>query len=134
MKPHEHVGFKRDPQTERWVLFRRAWLQVVLHRHRKSDAPVLHDHAWWNVSVVLRGRGREWRAYGEALGRRLFPGRVIFRRATDLHWLEIPKGGELWTLFITGPAVREWGYKRRDGRWASAKESPDVHDITRFKK
>jgi hypothetical protein len=30
---------------------------------------------------------------------------------TDLHWVEVPKPGETWTLFIRGETEpREWGF------------------------
>ena len=145
--PDEIVGHWSRPQTWRWVLFRRPWLQAVLNRHLRSDAPILHDHEWWNVTIVLRGRAREWltnpgwdegaKPFGRAIlpvFRLLRPGRVIFRRATDCHWLEVPHGEELWTLFITGPKCREFGYRRHDGSWSRWDQSPDIHDLTRFRK
>ena len=98
----------------RWVLLRTPWLQVVVHQILKADPPGLHDHPWWNVSVVLRGKLYENRADDARI---LTPGCVVFRRATDGHKLT-PLGGPVWTLFITGRARRLWGYRRTNpDRW-----------------
>jgi hypothetical protein len=142
--PDEIVGHWSRPQTYRWVLFRRPWGQAVLNRHIRSDAPVLHDHEWPNVTIVLRGRAREWlqnpfydcTSLSDAppLFRHLWPGRIVCRRATDLHWIELAAGEELWTLFITGRKCREFGYRRHDGRWTRWDQSPDVDNLTRFRK
>lgn len=150
--PDEIVGHWSRPQTLRWVLFRCAWFQIVLNKHVRSDVPVLHDHEWDNATLVLRGRGREWirvpapleyapvdlavhlRKVHSAPRRRLFPGRLIVRRADELHWIEIPKGAALWTLFITGPKVREFGYMRANGHWTRWDQSPDVDDLVRLRK
>lgn len=140
-KPHELVGPPKKPQIRRWYLIKTKRLQVVLHHHLRSDPPVMHDHSWRNVTIVLKGGGIEWRpaspemqeltrrAMGESLppninlrfeytaeGDGLHPGRIILRKPTDLHWYQLESGNELWTLFITGREVREWGHVI-DGKW-----------------
>lgn len=113
-----HDGYGGKPHVHRYFLIARKRLQVVLHNFLTNDPPDLHDHAWWNVSIVLRGQLIEtylkptpWgtQAYSKRV---LRPGRVVFRRATDLHRLEVR--GNVWTLFITGPAVRTAGF---DTKW-----------------
>jgi len=99
-----------------------------VHRTIRSDAGRdLHDHPWWNVSIVLRGgywevmptdqeQPAKWDSRPETSllrgHRRVWrgPGSIVFRRATDRHRLEIPDGGEAWSLFIMGPWQRNWGF------------------------
>lgn len=57
-------------------------------------------------TILLHGYCRIWRG----------PGSIVFRRATDRHRLEIPDGGEAWSLFIMGPWQRNWGFHTASGR------------------
>lgn len=118
IKPHKTIGVH---YLERWYLVpRNRWLNVYLHRFSGSDDDrALHDHPWWSVSFLLKGQlaevfyhktktptaelvTRYWRCY-RAIPRFL----PVFRRATHTHRLVLVKG-PAWTLFITGPRVREW--------------------------
>lgn len=130
MKPHVYVGSPAKPYSLRWFLFqsrrdrrllrgrRVRWIDRVLdfnicvHKFLRADPPGLHDHSWWNVSIILKGRLREEVEGGERI---LRPGRIVVRRSTTAHRLT-PIGGPAWTLFITGPWRREWGYWRK-GKW-----------------
>lgn len=119
--PDETVGDPLAPHIRRWVIYRGRWFQIVLHQWLKSDPPVPHDHSWWNVSVRLRGRAIEFNKSEQHFHREAGWGeihtglpmrRVRFRRATDRHFVELVTP-TMWTLFITGPHVREWGYWKR---------------------
>lgn len=44
------------------------------------------------------------------------PGSIVRRRAEDLHRLELVNG-PAWTLVLTGPYRREWGFVLSDGTW-----------------
>ena len=95
-----------------WLIPRNRWLNVYLHQFRRSDDDrALHDHPWASVSIILSGVYDELQPDGV---RRRRPGHVVFRRATQQHRIELPiiAGGitYTWTLFITGPKVREWGF------------------------
>jgi hypothetical protein len=39
------------------------------------------------------------------------------RAPRDFHWVELKSGteGKVWTLFLTGPRVREWGFLTKMG-------------------
>jgi hypothetical protein len=90
-----------------WVIPRNSVFNVYLHCISKNDDDrALHDHPWWNVSVILKGAYREVMPDGDRILRR---GRIAFRRSTALHRLEVVDG-PVWSLFITGPRVREWGF------------------------
>ena len=108
-----------DPYLRRWWLIpRNRFFNIYLHHVRHSDDDrALHDHPWPNLTVVLAG------GYVEVMPahRDIWPwnrdlkrvtrtaGDLVFRRAADPHRLESGHT-ECWTLFITGPALRTWGF------------------------
>lgn len=119
--PHFVVGDPANPYLHRWyVLPRNPLLNVYVHKFlRDDDDRALHDHPWPSVSLLLRGRyveqtftGRANPATGEReTERRLFTwGSVVFRGAEYAHRVELVGGVPAWTLFVTGPRVRKWGF------------------------
>ena len=110
------------PYMRRWILAFAGWM-VRLHHIQKADAGRCpHDHPFDFVSVVLRGGYREERVVVSASGdtattweTRRAPG-VAYRRAEDLHRLVSVEPGT-WTLVLTGPIRRTWGFLLPDGRW-----------------
>ena len=114
---------KRSPDVvigtgylDRWyVVPRNRWLNIYLHRFRGSDDDrALHDHPWWSLSFLLRGfmvehyrtAARDPVFQRERWVPWLLP---VLRSARFAHRLEVVDG-PVWTLFITGPHVREWGF------------------------
>lgn len=51
------VGKAGDPYIRRWyVIPRNRSFNIYLHNQVRDDEdPWLHDHPWWNISIVLRG-------------------------------------------------------------------------------
>jgi len=97
-----------------WVIPRNRWFNVYLHQVLLSDSDrAMHDHPWVNMTLVLDGPGYvEWRPGGAV--RRSF-GDVVIRRAAEAHRLELLQDDDgqprsTWTLFITGPRIRKWGF------------------------
>ncbi len=132
------IGGDESPYLHRWSLLpSNPFFNVKLHRFMRSDDDVMHDHPWANVSVLLRGgyiehvpyktrvaldgHWIEYRAAPFSRMRRRDPKRprwknpwkraawVVFRRAAAAHSIEL-LSGEVWTLFLTGPRIREWGF------------------------
>ena len=108
----------QDNYLLRWHLIpRNRWFNIYLHNIRHSDDDrALHDHPWWNVSIILKGSYNEMRFWEPVPNR---PGyrilhhprwSVIFRSALTAHRLIVKDDSNVWTLFITGPKVREWGF------------------------
>ena len=52
-------------------------------------------------------------------------GSIRYRRATHKHYVEVPEGG-CWTLLITGPAVRKWGF------WVNGKFKRPLKYFSKF--
>lgn len=103
------IGRAEDPYLRRWwIIPRNRFFNIYLHQFLRSDDDrALHDHPWWNVSIVLRGFYIEHKPDGIRLA---VPGAVIMRRATARHRIELINNWACWTLFITGPRIREWGF------------------------
>lgn len=95
-----------------WVIPRNRFANVYFHKINESDGQHVHDHPWWNVSIILRGCYREHLHDGTARIRR--PGHIIFRSALQLHRLEVIEG-PVYTLFITGRHRRHWGFMTPTG-------------------
>lgn len=126
------IGPKSDPYLRRWwVIPRNRFFNIYLHNIRHSDDDrALHDHPWANCSIILSGG--YWEVTPNALHWRK-RGSITFRRATAAHRLALdethPEGGNkpCWTLFITGPAVREWGFHCTKG-WVHWRDFVDERD------
>ena len=107
---HAHPDYMR-----RWyVIPRNRWFNVYLHRFGRSDDDrALHDHPWlFNCSIVLRGRLQEVTSIGRNWGQKrapLYEGAWRFRWGRSPHRLEL-LSHHAWTLFVTGPRIREWGF------------------------
>jgi hypothetical protein len=106
-KPDLTIGSEEDPYLRRWwVIPRNPVFNIYLHHILRPDEEVFHDHPWWNMSIVLKGMYYETTPKGRFLRR---AGSVVFRYAKALHSLA-PLSGGCWSLFITGPRFRTWGF------------------------
>lgn len=112
------IGGDERPYLLRWLLApRNRWLNIYLHCFlRSDDNRALHDHPWASCSFILAGYyiEHEIAAGGVHLHRRRDAGTLIFRAAREAHRIEIGSA-PCWTLFITGPKVRHWGFHCPDG-------------------
>lgn len=119
--PDFYVGGKSNPYLCRWYLVpRNPIINVYLHRFLRSDDDrALHDHPWVSLSVALVGEAVEETiaAGGVHHYQRIEAGCIRIRRARFAHRLELPRWDDLeksrpefWTLFITGPRMRVWGF------------------------
>lgn len=131
------IGGKERPYLLRWWLLPRNRLfNVYLHEfRRKDDDRALHDHPWaFNASWVLRGAYTERLANGSRL---LEAGDFRFRWGKAPHRVELLVSQELelpcWTLFFTGPVVRNWGFYCPRGwvPWQEFTNPADKGDIGR---
>lgn len=102
------------PYMERWhIIPRNRFFNIYLHHFLKSDYDrALHDHPWWSISFILKGEYKEHTPKGKPKIYRA--GNIKLRGAKYTHRIELHKG-PCWTLFITGPRVREWGFFCKDG-------------------
>lgn len=118
--PDVVIGGPDRPYLLRWfVIPRNRLFNVYLHCFLRSDDDrALHDHPWANCSIVLQGEYREHQIAAGGVHTR------SLRRAGDWH---IRPSGKIahrveidrpcWTLFLTGPTYREWGFHCPDQGW-----------------
>lgn len=120
------VGGRERPYLKRWwIIPRNRWFGVYLHKFERSDDDrALHDHPWRNASLLLRGSYIEeqpdvsqaqtpFTRAADLPRLRILrkAGRLVIRtRATASHRVELIDGKPVWTLFITGPVIRPWGF------------------------
>ena len=131
--PDMLIGDAGDPCMLRWRLVRQNPLcNIYLHRMLRPDAGgVLHDHPWPSVSLMLCGTATEQFDTGRRSGSRIISeGALVYRPAGFAHRLfpHTPESLATWTLFMTGPVVREWGFHCPHGwrHWrAFTAERPD---------
>lgn len=102
----QRLGRPECPYMQRWVI-NFGVCSVRFHRWFYSDDPRhLHDHPWWYLTLVLRGGYVDVSPSGEDV---LLPGSVRWRPAEHRHTVRVNPGG-CWTLMLTGPEVRKWGF------------------------
>jgi hypothetical protein len=109
IKPHKTIGVG---YLERWhIIPRNRFFNIYLHKFSGSDDDrALHDHPWSSVSFLLKGRLREVTNTTSWMGIRVRRFVPFFRSAKYAHKLVLLGEKPAWTLFITGPVVREWGF------------------------
>lgn len=112
-EPDFIIGSANNPYLYRWfVIPRNRIFNIYLHYFMRSDDDrALHDHPWWNLSFLLKGRYVEHTipAGGVNVRKEYQSGDFKFRFAKAAHRIELIDG-PCWTLFITGPRVRDWGF------------------------
>lgn len=130
--PDVVIGGHDDPYLLRWfVIPRNPVFNVYLHLFLRSDDDrALHDHPWVNCSVLLDGAYTEHTIEAGGIERR------TRRQAGD--WYIRPSGkmahrieltdGPCWTLFITGPRYREWGFHCPRAGWVHWKRFTAADD------
>lgn len=137
-RPDFQVGGPADPYLNRWfVIPRNRWFNVYLHEFKRDDDDrALHDHPWWWCSVMLYGAYHEHTIAAGGIHRRRFfeaPG-IRFGGPTRAHRIELLRmpftdaPAPCWTLFITGPRMRMWGFHCPDAGWIPYHEFTDPTD------
>lgn len=117
---HRYYIFLKD---RKWFPF-----NVTLHKIVRSDDPIMHDHPWPYLTIVLKGGYWEHTPLFDKQGKKFAeitiwrgPGSIIWRKAKEYHWLELDNEKPTTTLFFMGPQQREWGFltgtKKGGNRW-----------------
>jgi hypothetical protein len=124
IKPSKVIG---ENYLSRWhVIPRNPVFNIYLHKFTGSDDDrAKHDHPFASFSIKLHGQMLEH--YGDDKVR--FANTFTYRKAKFAHRLEIV-AGPVWTIFFTGPRIREWGFHCPQGwkHW-SKMTTPDGKQI-----
>lgn len=130
-----------------FLIPRNRVFNLYLHQFlRDDDDRALHDHPWWSASLILDGGYIEHTIQRGGIHRREFMdvGRLRVMRASHAHRVELVRWADpnpdpcdkyrgdddppsasfslqppvrAWTLFITGPRIRRWGFHCKDAGW-----------------
>lgn len=120
-QPDFVIGGGASPYLLRWFLIpRNPIFNVYLHLFLRSDDDrALHCHPWANASLLLRGSYVEHTiaAGGVHQHRVMTTGDFKVRPSgRHAHRIELTDG-PCWTLFITGPRYRQWGFHCAERGW-----------------
>jgi hypothetical protein len=112
---HRYYIFLKD---RKWFPF-----NVTLHKIVRSDDPIMHDHPWGYMTIILRGGYWEHTPVFNNDGKMIAefqkwrgPGSIIRRKANEYHWLELAENGTATTLFFMGAQQRDWGFLKNN-KW-----------------
>lgn len=128
---HDHPYLRRH-----WLLPRNRFLNVYVHEFLRSDDDrALHDHPWlFNASWLICGMYREHTIEAGGVRRMVlrWAGAFKFRWGPAPHRVELLDGYDgspvhCWTVFITGPVVRMWGFHCPRG-WVPWRQFVDERD------
>lgn len=139
-QPHQVIGAEHNPYLLRWyILPRNRFLNVYLHKFLRSDDDrAMHDHPWWFMSYIVKGSYWEHRKDRPLTARSYrSAGTFAFRKAEDAHRVELEsetltlgpptRDGivthyhtqeverPVWTVIVTGPRIRRWGFHCPEG-------------------
>jgi hypothetical protein len=108
-KPDLIIG---EDYLHRWYLIpRNPIFNIYLHRFLSSDDDrALHDHPWVSLSYCIDGEMIE--VSMDEL-KDINAGQWVFRRSVFAHRIIIRN--PCWTIFVTGPKIRQWGFYCHSG-------------------
>lgn len=126
-----------------WVIPRNRLFNVYLHQFlRDDDDRALHDHPWAWCSLLLRGGYVEHTIAAGGIHHRhvRHAPSVKFSLPSRAHRVELFKWwgppdyarcvpSRCWTLFITGPVVRQWGFHCPERGWVPSFEFVNPDDV-----
>ena len=135
----EPLGRPECPYLYRWTFIFFGFSIRLHHWIRSDDKRYFHDHSCDLISLILKGwyynvvpksqreikienglRGLEYSVNDfnteECVKIKAKAWKPWFFRATEKHYLEIPKGGA-WTLLLCGRPYRKWGFWVNGKKW-----------------
>lgn len=121
---YEHFDCDSGPYVHIWRVTT-PWGSLRLHKWvGDDDHRALHDHPWAFWTLILKGayldvQGRVKDAQGHDQGKYepMRAGTLRFRPAKHTHTVKLLTP-TCWTLVLTGPKVREFGFVQ-GGKWTS---------------
>lgn len=106
LKLNERLGLPSCPYVIRWR-FETPWFSVRLHHWlAPDDDRAKHDHPWSFTTFVLKGGYTDSSPEGDD---HLRAPAIRHRKATHQHTV-FPDPGGCWTVIVTGPKIRNWGF------------------------
>lgn len=105
---NEALGLAECPYVYRWgIAIDRLFSLRLHHWLAPDDDRYCHDHPWWFLTFVLRGGYNDISPDGSFDV--LHAPAIRFRSALHRHTVS-PHPGGAWTVILTGPKKRVWGF------------------------
>jgi hypothetical protein len=143
-RPCKIVKFDGEDILRRYHLLELPFgMTLVLHQFVQSDPDRgYHDHPWsFGMSLILSGGYYERKISHTTnpIGKPedqvpinmdyLSTGRINVFSGKDYHRVILPENGEAWTLFLTGPRKKIWGFlNARSQGYCYTAYSTTIHD------
>jgi hypothetical protein len=102
----QKLGRSECPYIRRWVFNFLLFSIRIHHWYYSDDSRYFHDHPWWFVTLVLKGGYTD---VSPTKNDTLTFWSIRWRSAYHRHYVAVNKGG-CWTVMLTGPALRQWGF------------------------
>ncbi len=111
VKWNEKLGLPECPYVTRWRIEAPRLGSIRVHHWTgPDDDRAFHDHPWWFLTFVVKGGYIDHhQASDHVHADRVQSPAVRFRPALHRHTV-IPDVGGAWTILITGPRSRSWGF------------------------
>ena len=119
----EPLGRLECPYLYRWTFIFFGYSIRLHHWLRSDDNRYFHDHACDLISTIIKGyyynvvpinpNKPDVKKCHKIKARTFKPWKA---KATDKHYLEIPKGGA-WTVLLQGRPYHKWGFYVNNHKW-----------------
>lgn len=116
LKLNEHLGLDECPYLIRWR-FETPRGSIRLHHWLGSDdSRAFHDHPWDFTTFVLKGGYTDKSPKGDQILR----APAVQRRSALHEHTVVPLPGGAWTVIVTGPKIRAWGFWKNGTKFVKA--------------
>lgn len=110
---NEPLGNPDCPYAFRWAVIAFGF-SIRLH-HWIGDDENMHDHPWWFITFMVKGGYADRSPAplgpdGYEIMDIVNPGEFRFRPAEWRHRVTLDGGSDTWTVLLTGPRARDWGF------------------------
>lgn len=109
----EKLGLPRCPYLYRWTLIVFGYSIRLHHWIKSDDRRFFHDHSCDLISIIIKGRYKNVTPEGAFEARAWRPRKM---KATQRHYLDIPKEGA-WTIIFCSRPYHKWGFYVKDHKW-----------------
>lgn len=106
LKWRERLGLPECPYVIRWRFETRRFSLRIHHWLGPDDDRAFHDHPWNFVTFVVKGGYVDVNPAGSD---HVHAPAIRYRSAYHRHTVH-PCGGGAWTIVLTGPRIRAWGF------------------------
>lgn len=115
---YEALGLPECSYLYRWTLIVFGYSIRIHHWIKSDDRRFFHDHSCDLISMIIKGYyynvmpGKD----GIIVKNRVNAWKYRRMKATERHYLDIPKGGA-WTLLLCGKPYHKWGFYVNGHKW-----------------